>query len=75
MKAVQKSKIKGLASVEKLCNHVHLHRDAYYKSKGRLQLRETVNKKVVELVRKERKIQPRVGTRKLQVGLEDTFVK
>jgi len=75
MIAVQKSKIKGLASVEKLCNHVHLHRDAYYKSKGRLQLRETVNKKVVELVRKERKTQPRVGTRKLQVELQEVFLK
>jgi transposase InsO family protein len=75
MIAVDNSKKNGLASIEKVCNRMHLHRDAYYKSRDRLQQRKSEEIKVIGLVKKERNIQPRVGTRKLYKELRETFQK
>jgi putative transposase len=73
MIAVDKSKQTGWASVEQVCNNIYLHRDAYYKLKRRNAQRQTVESKVVGLVKKERDIQSRVGTRKLHKELRGTF--
>ena len=75
MIAVDNSRKSGLTSTEKVCNCMHLHRDAYYKSRNRLQLRKSEETKVISLVKKERNIQPRVGTRKLYEELRETFLK
>lgn len=74
MKAVDYSTKLGLASLEQLCNCIHLHRDAYYKYKRRYDRREIIESQVIDLVKKEREIQARVGTRKLYEDLRDTFL-
>ena len=73
MKAVEKSRKTGFASVQKVCRCLRLNRDAYYKSKGRITQRKSVEDKVIKLVQKERIIQSRVGTRKLLKHLRDAF--
>jgi transposase InsO family protein len=52
-----------------------LKRDAYYKHKKRYSQREAVESQVIRLVKKEREIQSRVGTRKLHKKLSYTFQK
>jgi len=69
MKAVPKSK----AGVSQVCACFDLKRDAWYKYQKRQKNREMVAKKVLDLVKEERKDQPRVGTRKLYEALEFTF--
>ena len=73
MMAVEQSRKNRLASIEKLCNQMHVHRDAYYKCKERNARRKSVDDKVVDLVKAEREIQPRVGTVKLQKHLAADF--
>jgi len=73
MIAVKHSRKTRVASIEKICNYLHLHRDAYYKCKARQHHRESEDSKVIPLVKAERKIQPRVGTRKLHKHLQVTF--
>ncbi len=75
MIAVDNSRKSGLTSTEKICNSMHLHRDAYYKSRVRHQKRKSEETKVIGLVKKERNIQPRVGTRKLYEELREAFHK
>lgn len=75
MKAVEHSRKTGLASTEKVCNCMHLHRDAFYKCKVRDLQRESVDNKVIDLVKAERNIQSRVGTRKLYEELRGSFHK
>jgi len=75
MKAVERSRKKGIASVQKVCSCLRLNRDAYYKSKVRLHTRKSVEAKVIALVKEERKIQSRVGTQKLQKHLAVDFRK
>ncbi len=58
MKAVEQSGKSGLASVQKVGSSMRLNRDAYYKSKERLEAR---------------KIQSRAGTQKLQKHLAADF--
>lgn len=74
MKAIVQSKKAGL-SVGQICKEVHLKRDAYYKYKSRFDKREKVDGKVISLVKKERTIQPRVGTRKLLKDLSSAFIE
>ena len=69
MKAVPKSK----TGVSQVCACFDLKRDAWYKYQKRQNNREMVAKKVLDLVKEERKDQPRVGTRKLYEALEFTF--
>jgi putative transposase len=71
--AVDNSNQTRLASIEQVCNCTHLHRDAYYKYKRRNAHRKTVEAQVMCLVKQEREIQSRVGTRKLHKALEGTF--
>jgi len=73
MKAVDKAKVTKQASCETTCQCFGLHRDAYYKYKKRHKRRLTVEKQVIELVKQERLVQPRVGTRKLLATLHITF--
>jgi transposase InsO family protein len=73
VKAVDNSNQTKLANVEQVCNCIHLHRDAYYKYKTRNAQRKTVESQATVLVKMEREIQPRVGTRKLHKDLSDRF--
>lgn len=75
MKTVEKSKIIGLASVAKVCSCLRLNRDAFYKTKLRLNKQKDTEAKVISLVKKERESQPRVGTVKLQKHLANDFFK
>lgn len=73
MKAVEKTRNTGQASIEQTCQSFNMHRDAYYKYKNRKAHQDSVEKQVVELVNEERKEQPRVGTRKLYKWLSKDF--
>ena len=73
MIAVAHSRNKGL-SVQQIYKCIQLNRDAFYKCRRRFDKREVVESKVIELVKKERNIQARVGTRKLHKKLQDTFL-
>lgn len=57
------------ASVGRVCACFGVTRDAYYKLCRRVSRRAAEEERVVELVREERALQPRVGTRKLHVAL------
>ena len=73
MKAIHESRRTGQATVEQVCTSMHLKRDAYYKYKRRYSQRESIESQVISLVRKERELQSRVGTRKLHKGLSSRF--
>jgi putative transposase len=73
MKALPKSQKAGVAGVRETCACFDLQRDAWYKYQKRCQKRKMVHSKVVELVKEERKDQPRVGTRKLLEALHPSF--
>ena len=75
MRTVEKSRITGLASVEKVCNCLRLNRDTYYKTRVRISEQKRTEKKVISLVKKERESQPRVGTVKLQKHLAEDFMQ
>ena len=75
MIAVDHSRQNQLVSTEQVCKCIHLHRDAYYKYKRRHAQRKAVESQVIGLVKKEREIQARVGTRKLHKELHATFEK
>jgi transposase InsO family protein len=70
MRAVLSIKVSGLASIGMICNCFHLQRDAFYKFKKRYMQRRAIELHVVKLVEKQRKEQPRVGTRKLHETLQ-----
>jgi putative transposase len=73
MKTVSKTKQRGIASVSEICSCFDLKRDAYYKFQKRYTHRKQVKSKVLDLVKEERKHQPRVGTRKLFEALQPSF--
>lgn len=75
MVAVTKSQKGAVAPTSEVCNCFYLKRDAYYKYQRRFKERENKASLVVKLVQKERKTQPRVGTRKLHKGLSDDFIR
>ena len=75
MKAIESSRKKSLTGMETTCNGFGLHRDAYYKFWGRYSKRKKETKQVIELVKEDRIIQPRVGTRKLHKELHKAFIK
>jgi len=74
MKTVPKSTKTRKVSIAELCSCFGLTRDAYYKFLNRRRKQETVASKVIELVKEERKDQPRVGTRKLYIALYSLFL-
>lgn len=73
MKAVHNAAKTIRASVREVCACFELTRDAYYKFFKRKQKQEVVTHKVLQLVKEERKYQPRVGTRKLYSTLHEPF--
>jgi hypothetical protein len=73
MKTVSKTKRSGVASISEVCCYFDLKRDAYYKYQNRFIQRKTRVAQVLELVGKERIIQPRVGTYKLLKELQPSF--
>lgn len=62
-------------SITAVCKEFNLKRDAFYKFKNRLSLKESLEQKVVDLVKKRREILPREGVRKLMIALADDFEK
>jgi len=73
MKAVETTKHTRQASIEKTCQCYDLHRDAYYKFKQRKRKKEAETNYVIGLVKTERVVQSRVGTRKLHKELKNDF--
>ena len=73
--AVDKAKKEAVASTTQVCNCFNLKRDAYYKYLRRFKTRQSKTAQVVKMVQKERKMQPRVGTRKLHKDLSGTFIR
>ena len=73
MKAVAITKPTGIASISKVCACFNLKRDAYYKYQQRWKRYKSVESKVIQLVREERKELPRVGGRKLHEALQPSF--
>jgi len=70
MKTVYKARNTGIASIGSICDGFDLKRDAYYKFKKRYEHKEVRKNIVVELVKHERKDQPRTGGRKLYQTLK-----
>jgi putative transposase len=75
MKVIPKTIKAGIAGVTEICSCFNLKRDAYYKFQKRQKKKEAVASKVIELVKEERKDQPRVGGRKLYEALQPSFVE
>lgn len=57
-------------SIRRLCNRVGMSRQNYYAARRQRQRREIDEDLVVDLVRQERRVQPRMGTRKLLFMLQ-----
>ena len=64
MKAIEHIKEYKLTSTKNTCALLGVHRDAHYKYLKRFNKKQQNHKVIVELVKRERSIQPRVGTRK-----------
>lgn len=60
-------------SIAEVCSSYDMTRDAYYKYTKRQVHKTIICKQVVDLVKSERKYQPRVGTRKLYASLHQKF--
>ncbi len=73
MKAAAITKQTGIASISKVCACFNLKRDAYYKYQQRWNRYKSVESRVIELVKEERKVQPRVDVRKLHEALKPAF--
>lgn len=59
-----------VASISEICACFNQKRDAFYKYLNRRLGKTLIKKDVVQLVKRERKSQPRIGTRKLLVTLK-----
>jgi transposase InsO family protein len=66
---------KAKESLSEICSLFGLKRDAYYKYVKRFKKRETIKVKVISMVKEERKIQSRVGGRKLHEALTPSFIE
>jgi putative transposase len=73
MKSVSQIAKTGDVCISELCSCFNQKRDAYYKYQKRSKRREIVASKVVELVKEQRKDQPRVGTRKLYEAIQPSL--
>lgn len=73
IKTIPKTKKESIFSIEEVCQCFELTRDAYYKYHKRAIKKQAVYAQVVDLVKEERKDQPRVGTRKLHEVLGLVF--
>jgi transposase InsO family protein len=74
MKAVEKTTVTRVVGISEVCHCFNQKRDAYYKYQNRQRKRITVASKVIDMVKEERKDQPRVGTRKLNETLQNAFL-
>jgi len=72
---IAKEKVKGFASLSKVCQCFGLKRDAYYKYKNRADKRKEVEQQVLNIVKKRRKSLPREGVLKLMRSLKQDFEK
>jgi transposase InsO family protein len=75
MKTVSKAQSSGTASISSICECVNLTRDAYYKFKRRYEQNQVRDDIVLDLVKGERKDQPRTGTRKVYEAIKPDFHK
>ena len=73
MKASAVTRKTGSAGVSEVCACFGLKRDAWYKYKKRDRQRQAEVEQVIRMVKTERKVQPRVGTRKLHSALLEDF--
>ena len=73
MKATSTTKQTGIVSMSQVCACFHLKRDAFYKYIKRWERYKSVESQVIQLVKEERKEQPRVGVRKLHETLQPSF--
>ena len=62
-------------SISALCSHMGMSRQNYYAARRLRQRREVDEQLVVELVKQERRLQPRLGGRKLLYLLRDEFAE
>lgn len=74
MKTISKVQKTGMVSIANTCEYFDLTRDAYYKFKKRFDLNEARNDIVLELVKHERKDQPRAGTRKVYKAIKQNLL-
>lgn len=74
MKAVHRATKTFRASVQEVCAGFEITRDAYYKHFKRTKRQAAKAQRVVELVKEERRDQPRAGTRKLYEALHFPFL-
>jgi len=74
MKAVTGTVQVVKSSITEICSVFGQTRDAYYKYQKRREKKEALVKKVVELVKEERKDQPRVGGKKLYEAIHPMFI-
>ncbi len=67
--------IPGL-SVTQACSYLHISRQAYYQQRVRQLRRDEHEAQVIDFVRTERMVQPRIGTRKLKylMALKQIFI-
>lgn len=72
MKTIEKRKDKKFC-VESICDVFALKRDAYYKYQKRYVAQKQIEQIVIGLVKKNRRILPREGTRKLMKSLKNDF--
>lgn len=63
------------AGISMLCKRVGMSRQNYYASRRQRQRREIDEDLIVELVNEERRVQPRIGTRKLLFLLQPELVE
>jgi len=75
MKAIQHTKKTGLASTKATCELFGVHRDAHYKYLRRFKIKKATNQVILSLVKQERSVQPRIGTRKLIKTIKDPLGK
>jgi transposase InsO family protein len=73
MKAINNKNKKH--SISMVCKEFELKRDAYYKFKKRYIKRNSLEDKIIHIVKKRRKILPREGVRKLMISLDFEFKK
>ena len=73
MKATSITRQTSIASMSEVCALFHLKRDAFYKYIKRWERYKSVESQVIQLVKEERKEQPRVGVRKLHETLQPSF--
>jgi putative transposase len=72
---IREKAITGL-SVTQACGYLHISRQAYYQQWSRQVQQHAHEERVLDFVRSERMVQPRIGTRKLQylMGLTQLFI-